>query len=119
MAQISPLEADSLLSKLLTERIPLKAFFKAPFVEVQIPGFIDGKTAEDGVLISESGPPIDVRHGFLRVSGFERRCDFWYGEQREVSEEVRKIASARDVGESVLVIRFLDTDEVLALYFTI
>src|SRR5690242_9079457 len=104
MAQISALEADALLSKLLTEKVPLLVFFKSRSLEVNLPGFVDSKTEADGVCFSVSGPPIDVSKGFLRVVGFNRPCDFWYGEQRELSEDRRVEAAARALGESVLMI---------------
>ncbi len=47
MSHISPLEADALLSKLLSERIPLHAFFKSVLAPKHAYlAFVDSKTAD-------------------------------------------------------------------------
>ena len=100
MSQISQPEAADLLSKLLLERIPLSAFFvSGSGTRVSIPG---------------CGPPIDVSRGYLSFPPFD--CDFWYGEKRELPEELQFLSSATP-GDSVLVLRVLSSGEKLVLFF--
>jgi hypothetical protein len=114
--QISVSEASDLLSKLLSERISLLAFFRSPRLEFRLPGFVDSVTSDNGLVVSVSGPPIDTKRGYLHVLRFER-CDFWYGERRELSPELQELGDR--YGESVLTIRFLDCEDLLLLLFTL
>jgi hypothetical protein len=82
---------------------------------VSIPGFVDSITREEGLIISGSGPPIDVSRGYLAFPPFD--CDFWYGEKRELPEELQFLSSATP-GDSVLVLRVLSSGEKLVLFFT-
>jgi hypothetical protein len=119
VSQISALEADDLLGKLFSDRIPLRVLFvSSSGTRVTMPGFVDSKTRVNGVVISVSGPPIDSARGFLNFRRFDENCEFLYGETRELSEEMRKEIPDRD-GESALMIRVLDLNEVLVLFFTL
>ena len=107
------------MSKLLEERVPLRALFISPSgARMYLAGFVDSKTASNGLGISASGPPIDVKQGFLNMRPFDRNCEFWYGEKRELTDEEREGISGPDE-ESALTIRFLDFGEKLFLFFTI
>lgn len=117
MAQISPSEAADLMSKLLSERVPLVAFFRSPFAEARISGFVDSATNAGGITVSVSGPPIDVKRGYIAVRNLERLCECWYGEKRELPESLRDLSDK--YGESVLAIRFLESKETLGLFFTL
>jgi hypothetical protein len=102
-----------LLSKLLLERIPLSAFFvSGSGTRVSIPGFVDSR---EGLIISGSGPPIDISRGYLSFPPFD--CYFWYGEKRELPDELQFLSSATP-GDSVLVLRVLSSGEKLVLFFT-
>jgi len=79
-------------------------------------GFVDRVTAENGLVISISGPPIDVTRGYFCVRSFDR-CDFAYGEKREVLPDLDDLGDKN--GESVLIIRFLDSGNLLVLVFTL
>jgi hypothetical protein len=119
VSQISGPEADDLLSKLFSERISLLAFFvTASGVRVNMRGFVDSKTSENGLVISESGSPIDVERGFISVRPFDRPCEFWYGEKRELSDEYLRVFADAN-GESALEMRFPDSDERFFLLFTL
>lgn len=51
MRQISLHEADDLLAKLLSDRVPLTAFFMFPNgVRLQIPVFLDSKTEKRPIM---------------------------------------------------------------------
>jgi hypothetical protein len=117
MAQISHLEAQDLLSKLLAEQVRLVAFFRSPRVEIRLAGFVDSLTTANGITISLSRPPIDVSQGYLTVRGSQGRCDFWYGDKHEMPKHMYGFSDTD--GESVLAIRFLEFDEALALFFTL
>jgi hypothetical protein len=116
MAQISVDDTSDLLTKLLSERVPLVAFFRSPFFEAKTPGFVDSITKEDGVTISVSGPPVDASKGYIFVRSPNRPCDCWYGEKRELPESLKHLSDT--FGESILVIRFPESEETLALFFT-
>lgn len=120
MSQISLPEAADLLEKLLSERIPLKALFASTSsgARMQISGFVDSAMRANGLIVSVSGPPIDVNRGWIHAFPFDRECEFWYGEKREFPEEVRLLLSD-SIGESTLVMRFPQSGEVLALFFTV
>lgn len=115
MAQISLSEASDLISKLISERIRLIAFFRSALTETRLPGFVDSVTAENGLVISVSGPPIDVARGYFRIS-FDR-CDFWYGDKRELPKEMSGLSDK--YGESILAVRFLNSGDLLGLFFNL
>jgi hypothetical protein len=81
-------------------------------------GFVDSATAENGLVISVSGAPIDVERGFIAVRPFDRPCEFWYGEKRELSDEYLRVFADTN-GESALEMRFTDSDERFFLLFTL
>lgn len=117
MPQISLSEADSLLSKLLSEHIPVVAHMGSNSgAEARIVGFIDSKTTEGVITVSTSGPPIDVDKGFL-VFRLREPCVISYGEKRESPESLKRFADK--VGESVLIFFLPDLNERLDLIFTI
>jgi hypothetical protein len=75
---------------------------------------VDGVTSDNGLIVSVSGPPIDTKRGYLHVLRFQG-CDFWYGERRKVSLELQEFGDR--YGESVLPIRSLDSEDLLALQY--
>jgi hypothetical protein len=118
VSQISQPEAADLLSKLLTERVPLSAFFVSRSgARVSLPGFVDSITHDNGLAISVSGPPIDALRGYINFFPFDRDCEFWYGEKRELPEDLRPRLTTR--GESALMFLLPDSGERLALFFTL
>lgn len=118
MSQISLLEAQDLIHKLLTERIPLRTFFVSPRTgtEIAIPGFVDS-LVKGKLAISVSGPPLDNSKGWMRIPMAERDCAAWYGDKREFPEELRFAAETE--GDSVLRFDFPDTGDILTLFFTV
>lgn len=115
MNQVSLEEAEGLLGKLLTERIPVQAHFASPSgARVRISGFIESKTTQKGVTISTTGSP---ERALLVVQPFTSSCDIWYAEKRELSEDEKPIADK--YGESSLMFRFRESGEQLDLFFTI
>jgi hypothetical protein len=118
MSQISEPEAVDLLSKLQAERTPLCALFVSPSgSHARIPGFVDSVTRDKGLIISVSGSPIDVLRGYVDFFPFDRDCEFWYGEQRELPEGLRSFVVTQE--ESVLLFRMPKSGERLGLFFTI
>ena len=118
MSQISQSEAVDLLGKLLSERVPVQAFFSsASGAQVSFFGFVDSVAREDGIVISFSGPPIDVSRGYIRFIPLNRPCDFSYGEQRELPEELRPAPGTR--GDSCLLLILPESKERLFLFFTL
>lgn len=118
MPRISQSETEELISKLLAERIPVRAHLKSSSgAEANISGFVDSKTSVGTVTVSSSGPPIKVEEGFLVFRPFDRPCEVWYGEKRELPEALKPVADK--LGQSALVFDFPSFDERLALFFTI
>jgi hypothetical protein len=110
---------SDILSKLLSERTPLRAVFKSPSgMHFRIPVFVHSVTNAKGLIFSISGPPLDAHLGLINIRHFDPECTFWYGETRELPEEIRQEISGPDI-ESVLVVRFRDPEEVFTLFFTI
>ena len=85
-------------------------------METRLSGFADSMTAQNGLVISISGPPIDVTRGYFCVRSFDR-CDFSYGEKREILPDLDDLEANNR--ESVLIIRFLDSGDLLVLVFTL
>ena len=107
-----------LLLKLLPERIPLQAVLSGPVgTYASFFGFVDSVTNDEGVVISESGPPIDVSRGYLRFT-FNVGCTYWYGEIRELPDAIRASVS-QTRGESALSFVRTETGERLTLFFTL
>jgi hypothetical protein len=117
VAQIAQHEAADLLQKLFSERIAVEAvFFSQSGTRISLPGFVDSATRQNGLVISVSGPPLDPARGYLNYFPFDRDCQFWYGEKRELPEAFKDIAARR--GESVLLFLLPDSVERLGLFFT-
>jgi hypothetical protein len=118
MPQISLKDADALLSKLLTERVPLHAHFRSPSgAEARISGFVDSKNSDGTILVSTSGPPLIAEKGYLRFWTAGGRTSIWYGEKRELPESLKHLADK--FGESALVFDITEFDERAVLFFTI
>jgi hypothetical protein len=114
---ISVEEARDLLDKLFSERLPVLAFFASPTgTQIRLNGFVDSITRDNGLVIAAASPPSQGP-GFIRVLIFDRDFEFSYGDVRVLPEEMRE-EFAEKHGESVLAVRFLDSDELLALFFT-
>jgi hypothetical protein len=116
--QISLKDADALLSKLLTERVPLHAHFRSPSgAEARISGFVDSKNSDGTVVVSTSGSPLVADKGYVRfwVSGAE--TSIWYGEKRELPDDMKHLADK--FGESSLVFKISEFNEWVGLFFTI
>lgn len=119
MSQISLDEATDILRKLLTERVPVHASFSSPTdrTYVSLFGFVDSISDANGLVVSESGPPIDVSRGFLCFA-FNIGCEYLYGEKRELAGQI-KDAIPEPRGDSALMFRRPRTGELMVLFFTI
>jgi hypothetical protein len=118
MAEISMEVAEDLISKLLNERIPIHALLRTSSgAEARISGFVDSKTALNGLVVSTSGPPLVAEKGYLKARPFDNECVVWYGEKRELPKNQQHFADA--YGESVILIQFVQFNETLVLQFTI
>ena len=118
MSQISLREAVDLIEKLFAERLPLCAFFESPIgVRASVSGFLDSATRNVGLVVSVARPPSEGP-GWINVPFLsDTECEFSYGEKRELPEEIRRLSEEH--GESCLVIRFLESGELFALFFTL
>ncbi len=117
MSQISLAEASDLLQKCFSEGMRLAAFFiTRSGARVRLDGFLTGAKAKEGLFVT-TRPLPDAGGDWINVRPFgEGDCDFWYGEKREVPEELREFAS--NLGESALIIDFLRTGERFCIFFT-
>jgi hypothetical protein len=110
-------DAKDLLSKLLAEKIPVRVFAASSCgILADLTGFVDSITNEEGVIVSASGPPVDVSRGYVRFRPFDTPCAVTYGEQRELPPEVRDTLT-RVSGQSCLLFTF--AVDWLGLFFTI
>ena len=118
MSQISLADASDLLQKLFSERLRLATFFITPSgARVRLDGFLTGAKKKEGLFIT-TRPLPDGGGDWINVSPFvEGECTFSYGEQREVAEEFREFT--RGLGESALIITFLNTEERFCIFFTL
>lgn len=119
MSQISPSEASDLLLKLFTEQSRVAAFFMGPEgTRIRLDGFVVGATREAGLFIGNRRVP-EVSDAYINVFPFrEGECVFSYGEKREIASEARAFLTS-DIGDSALTIRFVVSDEILTLFFTV
>jgi hypothetical protein len=119
MSQISLSEASDLFQKLFAERTPLTAFLVSPSrARIRLNGFIVGATRNEGLFIGDRLPP-DTPLNWINVFPFdEGGCVFTYGENREITEEVRLLLNI-GLGESAMSLRFVVTNETLILFFTL
>ena len=118
MAQISLTDADALLSKLLTEKIPLHAhFISSSGAESRISGFVDSKNSDGTIVVSTSGPPIVADKGYLRFPVTGVGTSIWYGERRELPDKLQPLANK--FGDSSVVFEIPEFKERVLLFFTI
>ena len=117
MSQVSQAEAVDMLSKLLSERTPVQAFFfSSTGTRISLFGFVDSFTRDSGVVVSVSGPPIDLARAYVNFLPFDNECEFWYGEQRELPPDSRPLERR---GESCLLFKLPHSSEQVGLFFTV
>jgi len=119
MRHISLADADLLISKLLTERIPVAGrFTSSSGAEARIKGFIDSKNTDGTIVVSTSGPPLKTDQGYFRfwITGYQTLI--WYGETREIDNEEQR-RDAEKLGKSILIIEIAEFAEKAHLIFTI
>jgi hypothetical protein len=117
--EVSLLEASDLLTKLLTESIPVLAFYKsADGSETILRGFVDSITAEAGLLVSGvKGEPGASSTLSVPLPGDRLGADCRFGyEDKRVIEESRREGLAAKYGDTALVI-FLPSGSRLSLMF--
>ena len=113
---ISSDDAASLLSKLLSERVPVHALLIFPSgTRVVFSGFVDSVTPQTGIVLSVARPPSDGP-ATISVPIFDRECEFGYADARELPEKGREELVQR-YGDAVLSFRFIDGD-FLGITFT-
>lgn len=114
---ISSQAADDLLSKLVLERIPVHALLTSTTgSQTALCGFVDGCSAKQ-LVISVDRPP-SPETGFVIIPLEGRDIEVSYCDEREASAEVRATLVPK-FGDTVLLIRFLESDEFLVLTFTL
>jgi hypothetical protein len=113
---ISPDDAAGLLDKLLSEQLPIRALFlSSTGFRCRINGRVDSVTPESGLVISVARPP-STGNAFLSVS-LNRDCEFRFGDTRDLPEDERDEMGEK-YGDTILAIRFLDTEDFLFMTFT-
>ena len=114
---ISIEDARDLLDKIFSERIQVLAFFSsAAGIQSRVTGYIDSITTEGGLVISVGRPPA-TGPAFLSVPITEHDLEFSYCDKRELPEPMRELLAAK-YGDSVFLMRFVDSEDLLALLFT-
>ena len=103
---ISARDTADLLSKLVSERIPVRAVLRFPCgTRVTFSGFADSLT-EFGLVLSLTRPP-SAGAAAISIPFFDREGEFLYGDKRELPEEEREELAAK-YGDSVLTLDFAD-----------
>jgi hypothetical protein len=115
---ISAADADLLLHKIFSDKLLVLAFFISPSgTKLAFSGFIDSVTGKEGLVISPK-PPASVNSGFFSIRLFDQSVEYIYSEASEIPKEERGQFDGA-YGESVLIMRFLDRNDLLALFFTL
>ena|SRR5689334_18698611 len=114
---MTPEQAEDLLDKILSERLPVVAFLVSHNgTQVQVKGFAHRTRADVGLTIATAGPLAEAP-AWITVPVFDKETQFSYGDVRLLPESMRE-EFASSAGDSVLVIRFPAADEMLAHFFT-
>jgi hypothetical protein len=112
---ISFQEGADILSKLLEEKIPVHALSMwGTGSVVVLSGFVDSITDERGVVVAASRPLAEGT-GFISARFAGRQCEFSYCDRRELPPEAAEYAAK--LGDTVLLIRFPESGEILGLTF--
>jgi hypothetical protein len=112
---ISAKEASLIYGKLISERTPVTAFFTSTMGDkIVFPGFIESVSLRSGVVVSVDRPP-SIKSGLVIIPLARRMFDFSYCEQGELPSETATMGV--EVGDTVLLIRFFEPFETLALTF--
>ena len=137
VGRISLAEADALVGKLSSERIPVHTYFKSSSgSEARMLGFVEYRTphgefflvsgdptarnlARDGLMVTTSGPSLVPGEANLSLRSFHSRCEIWYGDKRELPEEQKHLAEEFVECALSLCFMFPDFNECLALFFSI
>lgn len=80
------------------------------------PGFIESVSLRNGVVVSVDRPP-SAKSGLVIIPLARRMFDFSYCDRRELPPELGGMRA--EVGDTVLLIRFFEPLETLALTFTL
>jgi len=114
---ISNQDAMLLVSRLLSERVPVTAqYFSAGGTRIILAGFVDSTSLANGIIISPSRPPSN-KDGFMMVPFEGRAFEFSYCDRRELPAGFEELAN--EVGDTVLAARFTNPVETFALTFTL
>ena len=106
-----------LIEKLFSEQTPLSALLIIPTgTPVRVIGSVDSITPEAGLVISSSRPPSSGV-ALISLPFFGRDCAFTFGDNRDLPEE-RRDELATKFGDTMLCLRFLDSEEFLVLTLT-
>ena len=118
--EISVIEADLLLRKLIDEAIPVIAFYASrEGVQARVRGFVEGVTEVMGLQLSTNQDAGEVRSHLSMPMGSPvgNGCRFMYGDKRELPESVREEWSG-ELGDMALTI-LLPYRARLTIFFTI
>jgi hypothetical protein len=110
--------ANDLLSKLMSERIPVHALLTLPSgSQAKIFGFVTECSVEKGFTISEDRPQSPAS-GFILIPLEGIHTEVSFGDEREAPPKDRETLVPK-FGNATLVIRFLESGEFLVLIFTL
>lgn len=118
--EISVIEADLLLRKLIDEAIPVIAFYASrEGVQARVRGFVEAITEVMGLQLTTNQSTAEARSHFSAPMGSPvgNGCRFMYGDKRDLPESVRE-EWAGELGDMALTI-LLPYRARLTLFFTI
>jgi hypothetical protein len=115
---ISSEAADRLLRILILEEIPVHALLTLPSgTQTKVFGFVIESSAENGLIIAASRS-LSSETGFIKILFLGIHTKVSYGNKREASLKERELLIS-EFGDSVLIIRFLESGGCLVLTFTL
>ena len=118
--EISVIEADLLLRKLIEEAVPVVAFYASrEGVQARVRGFVEALTEVMGLQLTTNQGAVEARSHFSAPMGSPvgSGCRFMYGDKRELPESVRE-EWAGELGDMALTI-LLPYRARLTLFFSI
>jgi hypothetical protein len=113
---ISSAEAHDLFGKLISEHIRVTAaYLSATGAQALLSGFVDSVSARSGIVVSATQPISESERISVPLAG--RNAEISYCDRRELPPGAESLATK--VGDTVLLIRFLDDGETFFLTFTL
>jgi hypothetical protein len=116
---LSSTEVSDLLNKLITDRVTVQAsLFAASGLKIRLKGFVDSVTEPNGIVVSTERPVSRNQGAWISVPVSNRTLVCLFADKRDYPDGQRE-QFAEEFGDTLLLFEFVDSDEQLALTFTL